>query len=175
MGGTLIAFVGGLFHWWPKMTGKMFNELGGRISAALVFIGFNMTFLPQFVLGSRGMPRRYATYDEEFAFLHQLSSYGSFLLGIGLLIAGLVLLYSLFKGAKAPANPWGGVTLEWQCPSPPPYYNFARPPIVGDPYNFTGLSWDAERNNYYFVEPITHPDEAPEVPEEAPAHAGGQQ
>ncbi len=174
MGGTLIAFVGGLFHWWPKMTGKMFNELGGRISAAIVFIGFNMTFLPQFVLGSRGMPRRYATYDEEFAFLHQLSSIGSFTLGIGLLIAGLVLLYSLFKGAKAPANPWGGVTLEWQCSSPPPYYNYARPPIVGDPYNFTGLSWDAQRGNYYFVDPITHPDESPEVPEETPAHAGGQ-
>ncbi len=174
MGGTLIAFVGGLFHWWPKMTGKMFNELGGRISAAIVFIGFNMTFLPQFVLGSRGMPRRYATYDPEFAFLHQLSSFGSFLLGIGLLIAGLVLLYSIFRGAKAPANPWGGVTLEWQCSSPPPYYNYARPPIVGDPYNFTGLSWDAERNNYYFVDPIMHPDESPEVPEESPAHAGGQ-
>ena len=174
MGGTLIAFVGGLFHWWPKMTGKMFNEFWGRVSAAIVFIGFNLTFLPQFVLGSRGMPRRYATYDPEFAFLHQLSSYGSFLLGIGLLIAGVTLLVSLFRGAKAPANPWGGVTLEWQCSSPPPYYNYARPPIVGDPYNFTGLSWDAKRNNYYFVDPISHPDDSPEVPEETPAHAGGQ-
>jgi cytochrome c oxidase subunit I len=176
MGGTLIAFVGGLFHWWPKMTGKMFNELGGRISAVIVFIGFNMTFLPQFVLGSRGMPRRYATYDPEFAFLHQLSSYGAFLLGIGLLIAGVVLLMSLFNGAKAPPNPWGGVTLEWQCSSPPPYYNYARPPIVGDPYDFTGLAWDEEKQNYYFVDPIEPLEDGhTRTPAEHPAHAGGQE
>ena len=176
MGGTMIAFLGGLFHWWPKMTGKMFSELGGRISCFIVFVGFNMTFLPQFVLGSRGMPRRYATYDPEFAFLHQLSSYGAFLLGIGLLIAGAVLLTSLFNGKKAPANPWGGVTLEWQCSSPPPFYNFARPPVVGDPYDFTGLGWDAKKENYVFLDPIVEPGEGVKpAPVEVPAHAGGQQ
>jgi len=176
MGGTMIAFLGGLFHWWPKMTGKMFSEVGGQISCFIVFIGFNMTFLPQFVLGSRGMPRRYATYDPEFAFLHQLSSYGAFLLGIGLLVAGVVLVHSLFNGKKAPANPWGGVTLEWQCSSPPPYYNYARPPVVGDPYDFTGLGWDEKAENYIFLDPIVEPGAGvkPE-PVEVPAHAGGQQ
>ena len=174
MGGTLIAFLGGLFHWWPKMTGKMFSELGGRISCLIVFIGFNMTFLPQFVLGSRGMPRRYATYDPEFTTLHQWSSYGSFLLGIGLLIAGLVLLASLYNGRKAPSNPWGAVTLEWQCTSPPPYYNFARPPVVGDPYDFHGLRWDAATENYVIDEPerTLVPDEKTKT---LPAHAGGQE
>jgi len=175
MGGTMIAFLGGLFHWWPKMTGKMFSELGGRISCFIVFIGFNMTFLPQFVLGSRGMPRRYATYDPEFAFLHQLSSYGAFLLGIGLLVAGGVLVHSLFNGKKAPANPWGGVTLEWQCSSPPPFYNYARPPVVGDPYDFTGLGWDEKNQNYVFLDPITSPEEGVKpAPSNVPAHAGGQ-
>ncbi len=173
MGGTMIAFLGGLFHWWPKMTGRMFSELGGRISAVVVFIGFNMTFLPQFVMGSRGMPRRYATYDPEFTLLHQWSSFGAFLLGVGLLIAGGVLLASLFNGKRAPSNPWGGVTLEWCCTSPPPFYNFARPPLVGDPYDFEDLRWDAETENYVFVE---HPREVvPETsPTQAPAHAGGQ-
>jgi cytochrome c oxidase subunit 1 len=175
MGGTMIAFLGGLFHWWPKMTGKMFSELGGRISCFIVFVGFNMTFLPQFVLGSRGMPRRYATYDPEFAFLHQLSSYGAFLLGIGLLVAGIVLLHSLLAGKKAPANPWGGVTLEWQCSSPPPFYNYARPPVVGDPYDFTGIGWDQANENYVFLDPIdSSEDEKKSSTEVVPAHAGGQ-
>lgn len=174
MGGTLIAFLGGLFHWWPKMTGKMFSELWGRISCAIVFIGFNMTFLPQFVLGSRGMPRRYATYDPEFTTLHQWSSYGSFILGIGLLVAGIVLLVSLYNGRKAPSNPWGGVTLEWQCTSPPPFYNFARPPVVGDPYDFHDLRWDEATENYVIVEPERKlvPDKKPA---DLPAHAGGQE
>lgn len=175
MGGTMIAFLGGLFHWWPKMTGKMFSELGGRISCFIVFVGFNLTFLPQFVLGSRGMPRRYATYDPEFAFLHQLSSYGAFLLGIGLLVAGIVLLHSLLAGKKAPANPWGGVTLEWQCSSPPPFYNYARPPVVGDPYDFAGIGWDQENENYVFLDPIDAAEDAKKAsPEAVPAHAGGQ-
>ena len=174
MGGTLISFLGGLFHWWPKMTGKMFSELGGRISCLIVFIGFNMTFLPQFVLGSRGMPRRYATYDPEFTTLHQWSSYGAFLLGIGLLIAGIVLLTSLFNGRKAPSNPWGAVTLEWQCTSPPPFYNFARPPVVGDPYDFHGLRWDPATENYVIDEPerVIVPETSPKS---VPSHAGGQE
>ncbi len=173
MGGTLIAFLGGLFHWWPKMTGRMFSELGGRISCLIVFIGFNMTFLPQFVLGSRGMPRRYATYDPEFTLLHQWSSYGSFILGMGLLLAGIVLVVSLYNGKKAPSNPWGAVTLEWQCTSPPPFYNFARPPVVGDPYDFHDLRWDALTENYVIDTPPRKV--APEtLPLGTPAHAGGQ-
>jgi len=171
VGGTLVAFMGGVFHWWPKMVGKMYNEFGGRVSAVLVFLGFNLTFLPQFVMGSRGMPRRYATYDPEFAFLHQMSTYGSLLLGIGILVAFVVLMISLKNGKRAPANPWGGKTLEWQCTSPPPFYNFERAPIVGDPYDFRDLEWDAENERYVIVEPEreTLPDE---LPVDSPAHAG---
>jgi len=148
MGGTLVAFLGGIFHWWPKMVGKMYNELGGQISAAIVFVGFNLTFLPQFVLGTRGMPRRYATYLPEFEFLHQLSTYGAFMLGIGLFVALGVLIQSLFRGRKAPTNPWGGATLEWVCSSPPPHDNFSKPPTVGDPYDFRGLEYDAREGGY---------------------------
>jgi cytochrome c oxidase subunit 1 len=148
MGGTLIAFLGGLFHWWPKMIGKMYNELGGQISAIIVFIGFNLTFLPQFVMGSRGMPRRYAQYDAEFQFLHQVSTIGAFVLGLGLFVAAGVLLHSLFRGRKAPANPWGGDTLEWHCESPPPFYNFLRPPAVKDPYDYSRLVYDNRIGGY---------------------------
>ena len=173
VGGTLVAFLGGVFHWWPKMFGKMYSELGGRISAAIVFIGFNLTFLPQFVLGSRGMPRRYATYDPEFAFLHQMSTYGALLLGIGLLAALIVLLHSLVKGKPAPANPWGGATLEWHCTSPPPFYNFERAPSVGDPYEFGNVEWDSENERYVSTEPEREIVPG-EKPVEAPAHAGDQ-
>jgi cytochrome c oxidase subunit 1 len=148
MGGTLVAFLGGVFHWWPKMTGKMFNEFWGMISAVIVFVGFNMTFLPQFVLGSRGMPRRYAKYLPEFQELHQYSTIGSFTLGVGLLIAGIVLIHSIFKGKKASANPWGGATLEWACTSPPPFYNFQRPPQVDDPYDFRGIEYSESAEGY---------------------------
>ncbi|MBM3967571.1 MAG: cytochrome c oxidase subunit I, partial [Planctomycetes bacterium] len=148
MGGTLVAFLGGLFHWWPKMTGKMFNDTFGMISAAIVFVGFNLTFLPQFVLGTRGMPRRYATYLEEFQDLHRLSTVGSLTLGIGLFVALLVLLHSLFCGRRAPTNPWGGATLEWECSSPPPHDNFASAPTVGDPYDFNAIEYDAKQGGY---------------------------
>lgn len=173
MGGTVIAFVGGLFHWWPKMSGKMFNEAWGRVSAVVVFIGFNMTFFPQFLLGNQGMPRRYASYDPEFAWLHQLSSIGAFTLGIGLLIAGLVLLHSIFNGKQAPANPWGGATLEWHCTSPPPFFNFRNPPAVGDPYEFDNVEYDPATDNYVFTD--LPRERVPEkTPESTPASAGGQ-
>jgi cytochrome c oxidase subunit 1 len=148
MGGTLVAFLGGVFHWWPKMTGKMFNDTWGMISAAIVFVGFNLTFLPQFVLGTRGMPRRYATYLEEFQDLHRLSTIGSLTLGFGLLVALIVLLHSLFYGKKAPRNPWGGATLEWMCTSPPPHDNFSSAPTVGDPYDFNGIDYDPKQGGY---------------------------
>jgi len=173
VGGTLVAFLGGLFHWWPKMFGRMYNEAGGRVSAFLVFLGFNLTFLPQFVLGSRGMPRRYATYDPEFAFLHTMSTHGATLLGVGLLVALIVLLMSLINGRRAVANPWGGATLEWNCTSPPPFYNFERAPVVGDPYDFHDIEWDAENERYVTIEPERKL--APETkPVDTPAHAGGQ-
>jgi cytochrome c oxidase subunit 1 len=171
VGGTLVAFLGGVFHWWPKMVGRMYSELGGRISALLVFLGFNLTFLPQFVLGSRGMPRRYATYDPEFQGLHAMSSYGALLLGVGLFVALFVLLASLAKGKKAPANPWGGATLEWHCTSPPPFFNFDRPPVVGDPYDFDNVAWDEEAGRYVRVEPKREIVPT-RTPSETPAHAG---
>ncbi len=163
VGGTLVGFLGGVFHWWPKMTGKMFSELWGRISCLIVFLGFNLTFLPQFVLGSRGMPRRYARYVPEFQELHQLSSYGAFLLGIGLFVALGVVIHSLMRGRKAPPNPWGGATLEWHCTSPPPYYNFLNPPTVNDPYNYKPLVYrDAERG-WEYVHPEVPAVQEPEL------------
>jgi cytochrome c oxidase subunit I len=131
VGGMFIALLGGMHYWWPKMTGKMYNEFWARIAALLVFIGFNLTFFPQFILGSQGMPRRYYSYLDEYTFLHQLSTIGSFVLAVGLFIILFYMLHSLFRGAKAPANPWGGTTLEWtHTTSPPDPHNFHRTPLV---------------------------------------------
>ncbi|MFO1063672.1 MAG: cbb3-type cytochrome c oxidase subunit I [Pirellulales bacterium] len=163
VGGTLIAFVGGVFHWWPKMTGKMYNEGLGIFSSVVVFIGFNLTFLPQFVLGSRGMPRRYARYLDEFQFLHQMSTVGAFMLGIGLVMALGVLLASLFRGRKASRNPWGGATLEWHCDSPPPHFNFEHAPVVNEPYDYTPLTYRGTEEGWEYQQP-----KAPSVPQ--PSH-----
>ncbi len=148
MGGTVIAFVGGLYHWWPKIFGVMYNEFFGRLFCAVVFFGFNLTFLPQFVMGSRGMPRRYATYVEEYQVYHVLSTIGALTLGIGMVGAIAVLVVSLWKGRKAPANPWGAATLEWTCTSPPPYYNFEHAPHVDSPYDYSGLKYDPQIGGY---------------------------
>ena len=117
-GGTMIAFIGALFHWWPKMFGKMYNETAGLISAAVIFVGFNMTFFSQFILGSKGMPRRYHSYDtvsaalrDEFTTLHMWSTYGSYILGVGLFIALFTLLHGMVKGKAAGRNPWRAGTL----------------------------------------------------------------
>ena len=152
MGGTVTAFLGGVFYWWPKITGKMFSDLWGRISAAVVFAGFNLAFFPQFILGTKGMPRRYYDYVPEFQTWHQVSTVGAFLLGGGLLIAAGVLIHSLFRGAKAPANPWGAATLEWQCSSPPPHNNFDEPPTVGDPYALNRVVYDPDTRSYRQIE-----------------------
>lgn len=148
MGGTLVAFLGGLFFWWPKMFGKMYSEFWGRISALIIFVGFNWTFFPQFILGTRGMPRRYYNYKEEFQSLHVISTSGAFFLGIGLVICGAVLLHSLLRGRKAPSNPWGAATLEWQAASPPTLHNFDTVPVVTDPYVPQDFVLDPETGNY---------------------------
>lgn len=146
MGGTLIAFLGGLTYWWPKMTGRMYDEFSSQMAAIGVFIGFNLTFFPQFVMGARGMPRRYADYLPAYEFYHQLSTIGAFVLGVALVAAVGILVRSLWTGAKAPTNPWGSATLEWQCSSPPPHDNFATTPEVGDPYAVESVKWsDSER------------------------------
>lgn len=137
MGGTVMAFLAGLHFWWPKMTGKMYSEFWGRISAVIIFIGFNVTFLPQFIMGSQGMPRRYFNYIEQFQSMHQLSTIGSYMLGVGFLIIGVYLLHSLFKGEKATSNPFGARTLDWMTSSPPAHHNFNYTPVVyHGPYDY---------------------------------------
>jgi cytochrome c oxidase subunit 1 len=137
MGGTIIAFIGGIHHWWGKMTGRMFNETHGRWGCLLVFIGFNMTFFNQFVIGQQGMPRRYATYVPQFQQQHVLSTIGSYILGLGLLWTAIYLFRSLKTGAKAGDNDYGGASLEWNTQSPPIEHNFhGQPRIDTDPYNF---------------------------------------
>jgi cytochrome c oxidase subunit 1 len=150
MGSALIAFLGALHHWWPKMFGRMYNERVGQICAIGVFIGFNLTFLPQFVMGSRGMARRYFDYDPEFTVYHQISTVGAFFMGITLVVSFGNLVVSLFKGRRAPRNPWGGTTLEWQAPSPPPLYNFYEheQPVLYDIYDYDDLVWDDEEGGY---------------------------
>jgi cytochrome c oxidase subunit 1 len=156
MGSGIIAFFGGLFYWWPKFTGRMYHELAGQIGGVLVFIGFNVTFFTQFMLGSQGMPRRYYTYVPEFQHYHVISTIGSYILLLGFLFAAYSLLSSLVNGRKAPANPWGGGTLEWTVPSPPPWYNFETTPIAGDPYDMTHLVYD-ESIGGYVPKPGWHP------------------
>jgi cytochrome c oxidase subunit 1 len=138
MGGTVIAALGALHYWWPKMTGRMYNETLGRIACGLVFIGFNVTFFTQFVLGSHGMPRRYYDYIPEFTTLHFVSTVGSWILGAGLFMVLFYMLASLRNGKPATANPWGALTLEWtHTDSPPDPHNFTRKPIVTrGPYDF---------------------------------------
>lgn len=137
MGGTLIALLAGLHFWWPKMTGKMYNESLAKIASVFIFIGFNVTFLPQFVMGAQGMPRRYYNYVDQFTAFHQTSTIGSYLLGVGFLIILYYLMHSLFKGAKSPANPWGSRGLEWQATSPPDFHNFDHTPVViHGPYDY---------------------------------------
>jgi cytochrome c oxidase subunit 1 len=140
VGAVMIAFLAGLHYWWPKITGRMYRESTGRISAVLVFLGFNLTFIPQFLAGVAGMPRRYATYPAAFRLDNRLSTIGAFVLTLGLLLALWGFVASLTRrGQRAPANPWGGATLEWATPSPPAHDNFARTPRGRSPYDFTGL------------------------------------
>jgi hypothetical protein len=139
MGSTIVAFLGALHYWWPKFTGKMYNEGLGQICSIGVFFGFNLTFLPQFVMGSRGMPRRYWDYDPHYEIFHQLSTIGAFVLGISIFISVVSLVASLKTGKKAPRNPWGGSSLEWQAPTPPTLYNFEKPPVLHELYNYDDL------------------------------------
>ena len=137
MGGTVFAFFGGLLYWWPKMTGRMFDQKISNIAFTLIFIGFNVTFFIQFLMGAQGMPRRYFNYVEEFKTYHQISTVGSWILLVGFLVYLFVLIKSLRSGEKAPANPWHSLGLEWQSPSPPPTENFEKPVVVTHgPYDY---------------------------------------
>jgi cytochrome c oxidase subunit I len=148
MGGVLVAFLGGLHYWWPKMTGRMYSEFWGRLAALIVFLGFNLTFFPQFIIGTQGMVRRVYTYKDYYHTGHSLSTIGAYLTAVGLFMVLVYLLVSLFRGRRAPANPWGAVTLDWQCASPPPHDNFATQPVVGDPYDVHQVVYDPESDSY---------------------------
>ncbi len=137
VGATMLAFLGGLHFWWPKFTGRMYPHIWGRIAALLMFLGFNLTFFPQFIVGYLGMPRRYHAYPPEFQLLNVLSSAGAVVLAVGYLFPMTYLLWSLWFGKKAPSNPWGATGLEWQTTSPPPVFNFTTPPTVSTgPYDY---------------------------------------
>jgi len=152
VGSTLFAFIGALYHWWPKMFGRMCNATWGNIGAITLLIGFNLTFFVQFIAGTHGMPRRYATYEPEFQIYHQISTIGAYVMGLGLFTIAFNLLHGMLKGRKAPANPWGGNTLEWHTPSPPPHDNFAVAPVAGDPYELAAWKWDESTQQWLMDE-----------------------
>ena len=148
MGSIALAFFAGLHHWWPKMFGRMYNETLAKIAVVIIFVGFNATFLPQFVMGSRGMPRRYATYVPEYMPYHQASTIGAIVLGSGIALMVAYLVTSLFTGKKAKENQWGGVTLDWKCPTPPPHLNFDDDPtVVHEVYDYSALDYDSMRRD----------------------------
>jgi cytochrome c oxidase subunit I len=138
VGGTIMGYLGGLHYWWPKISGKLYPVFWSKLSALIIFIGFNLTFFPQFLLGYMGMPRRYHSYPPEWQVLNVLSSAGASILAVGYLMPLVYFAWSMRYGKPAPANPWGAVGLEWETPSPPPTENFAEiPVVVGEAYDYT--------------------------------------
>jgi cytochrome c oxidase subunit 1 len=137
VGGMLVAFLAGIHFWWPKMTGRMYSEPWAKFAALMIFVGFNLTFLPQFVLGYLGMPRRYAAYPPEFQVLNVLSSAGASILGISLVIPLVYLTWAWKYGPKVGNNPWNAKGLEWEIQSPPTTFNFDETPTVTEEaYNY---------------------------------------
>jgi cytochrome c oxidase subunit I len=144
VGGAVMAYLGGLHFWWPKITGRLYPDAWARFAALVIFVGFNLTFFPQFVLGYLGMPRRYAVYPGEFQVLNVMSSAGASILGVGYLIPLVYFIWSFKYGPIAGPNPWGAKGLEWTTPSPPPTENFEEIPIVTEQaYNYAGTSESA--------------------------------
>ncbi len=137
VGGTIMALLAGLHYWFPKMAGRMYPEKPAAIAFWFILVGFNVTFFPQFILGAQGMPRRYWGYLPEFTLLNQISTVGSWLLAIGFVYIAIYLWKAMRNGPVATANPWSGLTLEWQASSPPPHDNFANTPVVTQwPYEY---------------------------------------
>ena len=131
VGGTLMAYLGGLHFWWPKITGQLYPEGWAKLSALIVFVGFNLTFFPQFIVGYLGMPRRYAMYPPEFQFFNVMSiGWRDAFSAFGYLLPMIYLTWAWFYGKPAGNNPWGSKGLEWETTSPPPTFNFDRTPIV---------------------------------------------
>lgn len=144
VGGTLMAYLGGMHFWWPKITGRLYPEGWAKLSAMVVFLGFNLTFFPQFILGYLGMPRRYHVYPDEFQVLHVLSTAGASVLAVGYIMPLVYFMWSLRYGRIAGPNPWGATGLEWKTASPPPTHNFEETLIVTrDPYDYEALMEEA--------------------------------
>ena len=132
-----MGYLGGLHFWWPKITGRMYSEWLARLAAVTLFIGFNLTFFPQFVLGYLGMPRRYHVYPPEFQVYNVMSTAGASILAIGYLLPMIYLTYAAFYGKVAGSNPWPATGLEWQTASPPPTENFhVTPTVTWEAYDF---------------------------------------
>ena len=147
VGGTVMAYLGGIHYWWPKMTGRLYPEGLARLSALIVFLGFNLTFFPQFILGYLGMPRRYHVYPPEFQVLNVLSSAGASILGVGYVFPMFYLIWSARYGKLAGPNPWKATGLEWKTPSPPPPDNFETTPVVRhEAYDFEALSEELKQH-----------------------------
>jgi cytochrome c oxidase subunit 1 len=144
VGGTIMGYLGGLHYWWPKITGRMYPVFWSKLSALIVFVGFNLTFFPQFLLGYLGMPRRYHAYPENLQVLNVMSSAGATILGVGYLIPLVYFVWSMRYGPRAKENPWGAVGLEWETASPPPTENFPETPVV------VGEAYDYTQRNYRF-------------------------
>jgi cytochrome c oxidase subunit 1 len=137
VGGAIMGYLGGLHFWWPKITGRMYSEFFSRVSAITVFVGFNVTFFPQFIVGYLGMPRRYHAYPDEFQVLNVMSSAGATVLALGYVLPVIYFLYSLRWGPVAGPNPWQASGLEWQIQSPPLPENFTDvPEVVHEPYEY---------------------------------------
>ena len=154
VGGTVMGYLAGVHYWWPKITGRMYPEWWARLSALLVFVGFNLTFFPQFIVGYVGMPRRYHAYAPEFQVLNVLSTAGATVLAVGYVLPMIYLTWSLFYGRKAGNNPWGAAGLEWATTSPPPLENFHDTPVV---------TWDAY-DYPAFLRAMKRTQDAAEVP-----------
>ncbi|HLR33509.1 MAG TPA: cytochrome c oxidase subunit I [Fodinibius sp.] len=168
VGGMVMAFLSGLHYWWPKITGRMFNETLAKIACGIIFLGFNVTFLPQFVMGSLGMPRRYYNYIDQFQVYHQISTIGSYLMGIGFVMVFCYLVKSIYTGEKASPNPWRSRGLEWQINSRPPLHNFHHTPvIINGPYDYhkpmdefqLGLAESGNGHGTEIEHPVTGPEE----------------
>ena len=138
VGGAIMGYLGGIHYWWPKISRKLYPEGWARFAALTVFVGFNLTFFPQFVLGYLGMPRRYHAYPPEFQVLNVMSTAGASILGAGYILPMIYLAWSMRYGRNAPANPWGSTGLEWKSTSPPPTDNFETPPVITEePYTYS--------------------------------------
>jgi cytochrome c oxidase subunit I len=144
VGGAVMGYMGGIHFWWPKITGRMYPEWWGRFSALVIFVGFNLTFFPQFFLGYLGLPRRYHAYPPEFQVLNVMSTAGASIMGVGYILPLFYLVWSLKWGAIAGDNPWDAAGLEWETTSPPPTENFAETPVVTEePYYYRRLDAEA--------------------------------